>query len=237
MGCYDVYSEKNYIKIKSDMQGSPMDYCIRTEAIHEFKSITASTERKLFEVSGWYRGRFPDIRVRLREVNIPWLEVHMEESDEFYRFINCLMDSYNSNEYRKRKITVQNGLNGKTIKKRFKSYKNQSKKELREFSNAYRSDGKTLTKHTAMRMALLFYNTMLNTYFVRKFPNRISKELYDRCIVCGGKFSKMYELCGDKAILTHEGKVYNKSLFRGIYAAVGDEISWYFTLYFLSLIR
>lgn len=237
MSRYKLFAEPDYEKKKQAMKASPKDRPLRTSTSHGYKSIYASVCRKLFETTGWHKGRFPDIQEKIEAMDFGRLKLYDKQQTEFVTATNCFLDSYNdANEYHARRILVNSSMGALVVKKRFKSFKSQSIREIKEFAEIYRCQGDG-AKYRTMRLSLVFYNTIMNTYFMHRFPKRIPMDLYDECRQKNGNFDRLYEVKDGCAVLTGYGKDYNRSrsMFRGIYYIAGEEIAWMFTLYFFHM--
>lgn len=224
---YNVYNEKEieYLKNKNQALEAVRDTEKRRIAIHNYKAVTGSTVRYFFEMNGLCHGSFLNSEIiwkKIESINI---------GEEAKRFLQCLIDEYNTNEYKKRKIKIKKWRNDRTKRKHLKSYLHSFKKELKTYASLYISNDADKDKFKEMRVAILVFCTIIQTYYLRKMPLRISNVLYEDCVSCNINFEKFYQLCGDKACFIRGKKGY----FNNYIDDLGDDVIWLFIVSFLHI--
>lgn len=224
MGYYKLFiEENNYCLLKEKALNFKRDGLARREAIHTLKTVYGSSIRKLLEVSGWHKGRV------LNTIEIE--EIFSDFTPEVIRFLNCIIDAYNDNrDYKNRQFKVKSGLRYLTLKKRFKAYRSQSIRELDSYKGLYSSEsGKQ--KYREMKIALIIFNSLMHTFFIRHLPKKIPKWLYQECVSANDIFKDYYKLSGEEAVI----QIKDKNIT--IYHRFGKEVAILLSLYFLHLRR
>lgn len=230
MSCYKVFEiEIEYIKNRDRAFEVSSDVALRRFAIHEFKMIYGSTLRKLMEVTGKRRGHVLNggvIGATLRPYGF---------SEETIQFVICQVEAYNNDgEYRVRKIRVKSDSKERTIKKRFHEFQRRSYQEFKLYKVLY--SGLEAQRYRDMKAALIIYNELMKTFFMRQLPKKIPIRLYEECIQINNVFRIFYEEGDGQAAVCKMNRSERQKL-QSIYDLFGEEIALRFVLYFLRLER
>lgn len=227
---YDIFGEENYLSNKNQACIAQMDVLARSIAVRDFKIMSASTMRKVVEKANWHCGELFNVMIVQNNLGNICL------NPEFMQFLSCLIEGYNDNAaYKQRKTKIKSGQKRRTYKRYFKEFFLIAMNELQTYKSLY-STKEEKEDFKAMKMAMIVFNVILRTCFVRKIPKSLPKYFYEKCIEVDNDFKKFYFLDGDgQAHLTDCGK---KSWARrkgGLKKEFSDDIVWLFILYFLRI--
>lgn len=231
MSSYNIYGEDFYLETKRKALASPDDLMIKKAAIREYKKVTASSGRKIIEYTGLRRGKL--FNTRMLEAKLQEHEV----DNEYHKFLICLFEEYNDNRaYKERKISVKPVKKYRNRKKRVNSYLPQIYKEFKDYKGLFKKEPEQLK---SMSKAVITYRIIIRTFFTRKIPNIISKDLYDDCCKIDKSFAELYD-CNEKcANITNKGKIFKKTSNEGLIHNISEDIIWLFVfdrLRFFNLI-
>lgn len=231
MSCYRFFEiESNYIKNRDKAFEVRYDTVMRSYAIHEFKMVYGSVLRKLMEVTGKKRGHVLNGDI-IKETFQPY-----GLDSETIQFVICQVEAYNNDgEYKKRKIIIRQNIKDRTIKKRFHDFQRRSYQEFKLYRPLYNGSEEKLKYHD-MKAALIIYNELIKTFFMRRLPKKIPAELYEECIQIKDAFRLFYKKEeGQVAVCKMSSS--EKRKLPGFYDLFGQEIALLFALYFLRLKR
>ena len=225
---YDLFgSEPEYLALVQRAFNEKSDKGVCRCSIRAMKDVYGSGLRKFMETTRWFSGEFLSAEFVCDKFKC------YEWHEEVYSFLSCIFESYNDNkEFKIRKLPVKNWRTHAARKKHLSAFLQQGNREIRKYSPLMITPEQK-ERLKAARQAMMIFNVISRTYFIRKLPRNIPVDLYKECVKNDNTFEQYYDIYEKRAVLSTDGRRYRK-MNEGL-GKFSNEIIWLFICYFMHL--